>query len=53
MEESWERSREDERAPFEARAIRWMYWLPALFGVLLIAGVLLVVLALGSELGTS
>lgn len=51
MEESWERSGEDERAPFEAPATRWMYWLPALFGVLLIAGVLLVVLALGSELG--
>jgi hypothetical protein len=51
MEESWERSREDERAPFKAPAARWMYWLPALFGVLLIAGVLLVVLAL--ELGTS
>ena len=51
MEESWERSREDERTPFEAPATRWIYWLPALFGVLLIAGVLLVVLAL--ELGRS
>ena len=51
MEESWERSREDERASFEAPATRWMYWLPALFGVLLIAGVLVVVLAL--ELGMS
>ena len=51
MDESWEKSSEDERAAFEAPATRWMYWLPALFGVLLIAGVLVVVLAL--ELGMS
>jgi hypothetical protein len=29
-----------------------MYWLPALFGVLLIAGVLLVVLAVSPGLGS-
>ena len=51
MEESWESRGEDERAPFEPSPTPWMYWLPALFGVLLIAGVLLVVLAL--ELGRS
>ena len=50
MEESWESRSEDERA-FEAPATPWMYWLPALFGVLLIAGVLLVVLVLSPGLG--
>ena len=51
MEESWESRREDERTPLETPTTPWLYWLPALFGVLLIAGVLLVVLAL--ELGTT
>jgi hypothetical protein len=38
--------REDERAAFEAPATSWIHWLPALFGVLLIVGALLVFLAL-------
>jgi hypothetical protein len=50
MEESWENRRDDERAGFEARPAPWTYWLPALFGVLLIAVVLLVVLAVAPEL---
>jgi hypothetical protein len=52
MEESWQRPREDERDPLEPPATPWMYWLPALFGVLLIGGVLLVVLAFSPGLGS-
>lgn len=51
MEESWENRLDDDRLGIDTPATPWLYWLPALFGVVLIAGVLIVVIALGpSEL---